>query len=591
MSQHGEGLCERRRRRIGLKEVSLQTGAPDGVEVGSARAVAESVTALVFYGRSLIEMARAELDPGLARVARVLARLGHPERAFAAVHVAGTNGKGSVCALVESALRASGALAVGRFTSPFLREPRDAVWVRGAPPTPDAWDAALQQVLAAEREGGSDAAFGANLGALTTFELWTAASFVLFREARLDVAVIEVGVGGRDDATNVLPPPAAAVVTSVSMDHVELLGPTLADIAAHKAGIIKGAGTGAGSAAPRPVAVMAPGQAEAAAAVIRARAAEVGAELVEAQSLEWRDEAWGGGADEPGYAASPLAAAADALGRRLRVAVERPAAGASAGADAGAGAGKGLGAEAAAAQPPLRLHMALRGRFQLANGGAALAALRALQRDPQRRFGALTDAAIAEGFARAAWPGRLEAVRLRVGVGGDGAGGGDADRGGVGGAGAAPPTTVAALLDGGHNEGALPFVREAVEELLALRRGASLGEGAGAGAGAGGATFIYSCSASRPLAAVLPLLLRAGDRLLAVPFSPPEGMPWVRPHAPAAIVAAAEALLGAGVEARACDSLGEALAALRGDEGLCVVCGSLYLVADVHRSGRVVAPR
>jgi len=539
---------------------------------------------------------RAELDPGLARVARVLAQLGHPERAFAAVHVAGTNGKGSVCALVESALRASAALTVGRFTSPFLREPRDAVWVRGSPPPPADWDAALQQVLAAERaavaaEAAAEtsasacasaasaasaataastasaasaaaspvAAGGAadRLGSLTTFELWTAASFVLFREARCDVAVVEVGVGGRDDATNVLPPPAVAVVASVSLDHVELLGPTLADIAGHKAGIIKGASA---AGAPRPVAVMAPDQAEAAVAVIRARAAEVGAELVEAQSLEWAGDGGGAeqGAEQSSAGASPLEAAADALGRRPCLARERaPAA-------LGGTALPPAPAPPPPPAPPLLLRLGLPGRFQLANGGAALAALRVLQRDPSGRFAALTDAAIALGFAAAAWPGRLEAVALRVGAE-------------AGPEGPAAPAVVRALLDGGHNEGALPFVREAVDELLAAR-----------GGGDRHATFIYACSASRPLSTVLPLLLRAGDRLLAVPFSPPEGMAWVRPHAPSAVAAAATALLGAGaVDARACGSLGEALAAVGAGE-LCVVCGSLYLVADVHRSGRIV---
>ena len=504
-------------------------------------------------------MARPELDPGVSRVSRVLARLGNPERSFACVHVAGTNGKGSVCALVEAALRASGSLAVGRFTSPFLREPRDAVWLRGAPPSPAAWDAALAQVLAAERAAdaaaaGADAGARAPpLGALTTFELWTAASFLLFRDARLDVAVVEVGVGGRDDATNVLPTPAVAVVTSISLDHVELLGPALADIAAHKAGIIKGADA-AGE--PRPVAVMSPGQAPAAAAVVRARAAEVGAGLVEAAGLEWLDDEERGAAQgspaataasaAPAAPTSPLAAAADSLGRRLRLVEERPAF-----------------AGAPPAATPLRLRMALQGRFQLDNGGAALAALRALQADPRRRFAALSDAAIAEGFASAAWPGRLEAVRLRVGGGGDGG-------------------VASALLDGGHNEGALPYVREAVDDLLAARS-----RGADAAGGGPGATFVYACSASRPLASVLPLLLRAGDRLLAVPFTPPEGMAWVRPHAPEAVVAAAAALFGGAVDAQAVRSLGDALAKVRADE-LCVLCGSLYLVADAHRSGAIV---
>ena len=510
---------------------------------------------------------RPALDLGLSRVARALAALGHPEASFAAVHVAGTNGKGSVCALVEAALRAARPpLRVGRFVSPFLCEPRDAVWVGGAPVGAAEWDAALARVmLAAAGVGGATSsalAAAAAAGAaateetLTTFELWTAAAFLLFREARVDVAVVEVGVGGRGDATNVLPTPAVAVITNVGMDHVELLGPSLADIAAHKAGIIKAPREGATSGGAA-VAVLAPGQAPEAAAIVRQCAAEVGAELLEARALAWLEGADGGSGARSGAADLPYS----------RLAVEQPASPAAT-------------ADAAA---PLQLRMPLRGSFQLLNGGAALAALRALQADPRRRFAALTDEAIATGFATAAWPGRLEVLRLRVAAAASDAAAPSAPAAGGGGGGAAADggsgsggTLVSVLVDGGHNENALPFVREAIDELLASRSGAGI------------VHFVYACSASRPLSAALRLLLRPGDRLTAVPFSPPEGMAWVRAHAPEAVVAVAAGLLGPAGRARAAASLAEALpdlAAAERDGCLCVVCGSLYLVADLYRSG------
>jgi dihydrofolate synthase/folylpolyglutamate synthase len=175
---------------------------------------------------------------GLERITEVLQRLGNPHHSFQALHVAGTNGKGSTCALLEAALLACLApagLRVGKFVSPFLMEPRDGVWLDGAPLAPGAWAAALAEVTAAAAAQPA----AAPALALTPFEQWTAAAFVAFARAGVHVAVVEVGVGGGGDATNALPPPLLALVTHIAMDHVDLLGPGLADIAGHKAGIFK----------------------------------------------------------------------------------------------------------------------------------------------------------------------------------------------------------------------------------------------------------------------------------------------------------------------------------------------------------------
>src|SRR5262249_941648 len=126
---------------------------------------------------------------GVANVSAALAVLRHPEATYPIVHVAGTNGKGSVCAYVDSCLRAA-RLRTGRVVSPFLVEPRDAVMVDGAPIATGAWDGALRDA--------ADAA-AASYVVLTQFELWTVAALTAFRDAAVDIAVIEVGVGGRTD--------------------------------------------------------------------------------------------------------------------------------------------------------------------------------------------------------------------------------------------------------------------------------------------------------------------------------------------------------------------------------------------------------
>ena len=163
------------------------------------------------------------LDLGPIRDA--CARANHPERAFRAIHVAGTNGKGSVCAMVESIARAHG-LKTGLYTSPHLCRFAERIRISGEPIADPALAALLHRVLDSEPD-------------LSFFEAATLAAFLAFREERVDLAVIEVGIGGRLDATNVIPTPQAAAITRIALDHTDRLGPTLVDIAREKAGIAK----------------------------------------------------------------------------------------------------------------------------------------------------------------------------------------------------------------------------------------------------------------------------------------------------------------------------------------------------------------
>jgi len=156
----------------------------------------------------------------------VLDRLGHPEQHFPSIHVGGTNGKGSVCALLDAALTAHG-FRVGRYTSPHLVDVRERMLVAGRPIPERAFSAWVETVLPTVEETGA-----------SFFEATTAMAFADFAARGVDIAVVEVGLGGRLDSTNVLDP-SVSVVTHIGLDHTEYLGGSLADIAREKAGIAK----------------------------------------------------------------------------------------------------------------------------------------------------------------------------------------------------------------------------------------------------------------------------------------------------------------------------------------------------------------
>jgi dihydrofolate synthase/folylpolyglutamate synthase len=167
------------------------------------------------------------IRPGLSRIRTLLRALGRPERKYRSIIIAGTNGKGSTSATLASILRASGQ-RVGLYTSPHLVEMRERWVIDGAMISPQLLDdciARLQQ--AAEQTGITP----------TYFEAMTLIAFLAFALARCEVAVLEVGMGGRLDATNVVKP-IAALITPVDFDHMEYLGNTLRRIAAEKAGVI-----------------------------------------------------------------------------------------------------------------------------------------------------------------------------------------------------------------------------------------------------------------------------------------------------------------------------------------------------------------
>lgn len=166
-------------------------------------------------------------DWGLETTRSLLDRLGNPQRRYRVLHVAGTKGKGSTCAMLDSICRAGG-LRVGLFTSPHLQEFRERIRIDGLMIAPEMLADCVEQALPYAR----------GIEGINRFEFITALALLAFAKAAVDVAVIEVGVGGRLDATNVVTPLVAGIA-NISLEHTRILGGTVGAIAAEKAGIIK----------------------------------------------------------------------------------------------------------------------------------------------------------------------------------------------------------------------------------------------------------------------------------------------------------------------------------------------------------------
>ncbi len=291
---------------------------------------------------------RSPVNYDLRRVEALLERLGNPHLKTATVHIAGTKGKGSTAAMTAAALAAAG-YRTGLFTSPHLIDLRERIRVDGRMITRRdlvrLMDRLRPEVEAVNRE--------AAYGKLTTFELLAALGFMHFAEQRVDFQVVEVGLGGRLDATNVVRP-EVCVITAISLDHTDVLGDTLAQIAAEKAGIIK-------EGAP----VVSAEQPQEARAVIARTCRDKNCRLIEVgRDITCRE------------------VNATLEGQRLEVRGRRGAYG---------------------------LDLPLLGSFQQGNAAAAVGALETLM---EKGF-KIAAADIARGLAQVRWPGRFQVLRKR----------------------------------------------------------------------------------------------------------------------------------------------------------------------------------
>lgn len=467
------------------------------------------------------------MDLGLERITRLLEALAPssspsskpPHLQIPIIHVAGTNGKGSICAYVASVLQASG-YRVGRYNSPHLVTPRDTIQINGQPISQADYELATRAVAQAD---------AANKLEATSFELLTAAAFYWFAYGHLhheqagggpvDVAVIEVGVGGRLDATNIVPQPEVAVIASIGMDHGGLLGNTIEEVAFEKAGIIK-----SGVAA-----VVAP-QREGGKVyrVVEDRAAVVHASrVIRVKAAHWTPTSENSARVET------------------------------------------ITGQWATLEDGLKVWIPLLGDFQLENAATAVAAVRELQRSG--RWGQITDESIQQGIQSTVWPGRLQWIE--------------------------PPAAPASvrgkmLIDGAHNPAAATALRAYVDEYLLesiVKKSIATPR----------THWIMAFTRGKDIEEMFEILFASQqqtgegrqDTFSAVEFSAPEGMPWVSPIGSEEVCARLEALQakrgGSKLVTRAFRTdLEGALAWVgdqRGDADVVVMCGSLYLVADLFR--------
>ena len=276
--------------------------------------------------------------PGLSRIDTLLGMLGHPERAVKYIHITGTNGKGSTAAMMASCLQAAG-YRVGLYTSPFINRFNERIQVNGVQIPDEALVRLVEQVKPAA---------DAMQDVPTEFEIITALGMLYFAQQQCEIVVLEVGLGGTLDSTNVIEKPACAVITALGMDHVKELGPTLADIAAAKAGIIK-------EGCP----VVSYGGAPEADAVLRRVAAEKHAELTEVDFRRLKYE--GGGLDAVTFDFDGLDG----------------------------------------------VRLPLIGSYQPRNAALAITALRVLRAHGWN----IPESAIRTGLERVSWPGRFELLR------------------------------------------------------------------------------------------------------------------------------------------------------------------------------------
>ncbi len=308
---------------------------------------AESVRALLSLGRELAAPQQARVQKfGLANITLLAEDLGQPQRSSPCAHIAGTNGKGSTAAMLESILRAAG-LRTGLYTSPHLERVNERIRIKGENISDQDFAAAWSRVHSSIE---SLMASGRLTAHPTFFECVTAIAFLSFVQHPVDFAIYEVGLGGRLDATNIVEP-EVAIITPIDFDHENFLGHSIEEIAAEKAGIIK-PGAWVVSASER----------QEARAVIARRCAEMDARLVEADATARAEDVQ----------------TSDGLYRAVAAFTN--------------------------SRKQLTLAPSLPGRFQIRNALTAAIAARLLA---ERGF-PLPDAAIERGIATTNWPGRLE---------------------------------------------------------------------------------------------------------------------------------------------------------------------------------------
>lgn len=477
---------------------------------------------------------------GLQRVNSLLHKLSSPHLSTPIVHIAGTNGKGSVSAYLTSILTAA-QLRVGRFNSPHLVDEWDCLELEGQLVAEAEYHRIKRQVDDVNREHGI---------AATSFEVLTATAFTLFAQRThppLDLAVVEVGMGGLTDATNVVPAQQTllSVLTPVELDHQAFLGDTIEQIARVKAGIIK----------------------DQVDVVLGQQSHPNVVEVVEDVVQEQRAQLW-----KAGRAHVVLDGQSPSAGTVPQL-VEFP----NRGPDH-TRLHKGETGWQAGSSAPVRARLPLPGDYQLANSATAVLAAQILRQSPRAlsilpALHQITDDAIVQGISNTRWPGRLDWLRLKH----------QQQQQQLQ---QFPSEPI--LVDGAHNPSSAETLATYLRSVDESTRPT---------------TLIIGISAPRPPASLLTPLIgpHAGTgitKVVCVPFSLPSGMPWIRPtptNELAQVAAAVAAVAATALEETEspreirvleADGVEQALLNCVERHERVVVAGSLYLAADVYRLAR-----
>ena len=478
------------------------------------------------------------IDLNLSRLAKLLPQFPYTRPTL---HVAGTNGKGSVASILSSILRSS-SLSVGRYNSPHLVSIHDCIVLNDEPVDPTSYVIARGDVEKADREEETK---------LTSFEILTLTALLVFERAMVDVVVLEVGMGGRLDATNIVPNPIilVSVLTSVDLDHQAFLGNTVSAIAKEKAGIAR---------AGKPF-ILGPQKHTDVDNVVEHVVSQVGGEILRSVPIEKRD--WDEDVDGPRPEATfrlPSSLATYILPPPLPIKARLP-------------------CFFRDVQAPFPLH----GEHQLDNLGTALAAISALLTHPQPNFklqSHITPETVAQGIKKTRWPGRLSFHVVP----------------------ASDNKSLVVLADGAHNPASSATLGAYVTELLSSLHTSSSEIQVTI-------TYILALSHSppkTPLQTLSPLLppklnsnIHATVEVAVLRFSPPEGMPWVKSVPLQELAGVVRQLVPQG-DVWVADDDGDPSQQLEkavewagrtrcnakeGQGHLVVLAGSLYLVADFYR--------
>ncbi|KAJ2959461.1 hypothetical protein NQZ79_g5048 [Umbelopsis isabellina] len=432
------------------------------------------------------------MDLGLDRIKSLLKALGNPEQSLRVIHVAGTNGKGSVCAYIASILDSAG-IKVGRYNSPHFITPSDATQINGRVLAAEDYQSLINRVSIVDKKSSCNA---------SSFEIITAAALLWFYESRVDIAVIEVGLGGTLDATNVFDHPLVSVITPIGMDHAGILGTTIEEIAAAKAGIMK---------SNCPV-VISPQPEAQAMDVLKAKAHRLSCPVILSPTATWSLNS-----NEPAWATVKI------------------------------------GSPESANTETYQFKIPLYGDHQLVNAATAVSTIHMLK-SKSKEFGEKVSIQhIQEGMAETRWRGRLDLLTKDEypWLGSN-------------------YNIKEMFVDGAHNPPAALVLRQFVDQQLKSR-------------GLERVHWIVASTKGKDLRELLNILLRPQDSISAATFTQPENMPWIYPMPQSDIIKAANNITENCTIESSLDAALHTAGKLDPSKQLIVLCGSLYLVADLYR--------